>query len=637
MTMQTGRPRLICLENSNRISRSAKRLLILTSVCLVASDAFSQQILTQGTPIANVPVIFSPSGNAGTIPLNSFGNTTPWLLNSDIHATPAQIKVTGSATPATIVASGAPSEDSKPSAVEIIVPGATSMPPSMTSPLLPNVPSSLSEDKVKVPAQTGTPTIGAPVALPAPTAIPDTPVSVPETPATNPQPAAPKNAALEGKAASDLEESARSGPALRKSFSALFTQQRPFLLYSQDASITYLMPNALVDHPKLSRYLRDILEDRALQQWQAQRQTPQAAAAATASVPTAATPATEAAAPSASAPSTEKAAAASEPDRIALTDPDLLEERPALVITGRVEDRFYSPTFTSLYLEEIKSVDGQKRPTQILSFNFDNTTDSAFGLQDLFLAKDEKELAGTIELIDAYIQTDIVRQKSIRLGTLVRPDQDAWLKDLKPSLALLQNFTLVPSRETSKIAGLSFHFNPGLLGAEADGQYDVYVPAAIFSAALSPRFAEHFGGEALRVSRHNAKGFSTASVNVEGLRSGDELGGDMLIEGEVPGNWCNGFHITLSDRENSQIITEGVVKLLPDLPTYGLASNMMRFRAELSVSGDGEKPGSLVFEPYAVEVKDNHVLLQKNSACDPSKPISMPDPLRDLITIDVNY
>jgi hypothetical protein len=44
-----------------------------------------------------------------------------------------------------------------------------------------------------------------------------------------------------------------------------------------------------------------------------------------------------------------------------------------------------------------------------------------------------------------------------------------------------------------------------------------------------------------------------------------------------------------------------------------------------------------VFEPYAVEVKDDHVLLQKNSACNPAKPISMPDPLRDLITIDVNY
>ena len=179
-------------------------------------------------------------------------------------------------------------------------------------------------------------------------------------------------------------------------------------------------------------------------------------------------------------------------------------------------------------------------------------------MQDLFRAKDAKELGSTIELIDAYIQTDIVRQKSIRLGTLVRPDQDSWLKDLQPSLALLQNFTLVPSRETSKISGLAFHFNPGVLGAEADGQYDVYVPASIFSAALSERFAPHFGGEALRVSRHNAKGFSAASVNIEGLRSGAELGGDMLIEGEVPGNWCDGFHLTLTSKGNQQIVTEGV-------------------------------------------------------------------------------
>ncbi|WP_316858127.1 hypothetical protein [uncultured Cohaesibacter sp.] len=451
------------------------------------------------------------------------------------------------------------------------------MPSSLTSPVLPNVPSSLKQDGLEQPLN------------PQEQVTPDTVV---------PESTSAETSASQTQAAKTETASLKKGPRLRESYSPLFTQQRPFLLFAQDLSITYLMPNALVDHPYLSGYLRSILEERALAQWKTSR---------------------------------EELAAKGQEARMAG------EERPPLVINGRVEDRFYSASYSSLYLEEIKSLDGAKLPSQILSFNYDNQAKSPISLSDLFKGKDEKALAATVELIDAYIQTDIVRQKSIRLGTLVRPDQDAWLKDLKPSLELLKNFTFVPSRQTGMIAGLMFHFNPGLLGAEADGMYEVYIPASIFSAMLADKFVEVFGGDALQINRHSGKGFAASSVNIEGLKSGADLGGEMLIEGEVPENWCNGFHLLLVDSESKQIVTEGVVKMLPDLPSYGLASNMMRFRAELRVSGDGVKSGQLTFEPYPITVEDGRVMVKADSACNLEKPIAMPDPDRDAISINVNY
>nr|WP_321463300.1 hypothetical protein [uncultured Cohaesibacter sp.] len=607
MTMQTGKHNPSVRGNDSKKKETVAWLLAFSLVSLASHDTAAQTLLYQQGAALNRPVLNmqDPGGDESASAGQNAG--AQWLLQSERQATPLVIEAGRETMAPSLLAADTSGQKEGETSSEAAPAAGTSMPPSMTSPLLPNVPSSLNQDQLTIPAQTGEAKIGEPIIEVAPSDV--SPATDKEATAADMFEGAEANSEAlspEEKTAVDIEEAAHAGPALRKRFSALFTEQRPFLLYSQDASITYLMPNALVDHPKLSRYLRTILEERALSQWQTQRQK-QLDMAADANAST------------------------------APSDEVLAEERPALVITGRVEDRFYSQEFSSLYLEEDKSVDGQKQLGQIMSVNFNNVTNQPFGLQDLFQAKDSKELDGTIKLIDTYIQTDIVRQKSIRLGTLVRPDQDAWLKDLKPSLTLLQNFTLVPSRDAGKIAGLAFHFNPGILGAEADGQYDVYVPAAIFSAAISEQFAPYFGGEALRISRHNAKGFSSASVNIEGLKSGAELGGDMLIEGEVPGNWCDGFHLTLIDKGTEQIITEGVVKLLPDLPTYGLASHMMRFRAELSVSGDGEKPGTLFFEPYDVEVRDDHVILRPDSACDPQKPITSPNPLKDQISLDVNY
>ena len=223
----------------------------------------------------------------------------------------------------------------------------------------------------------------------------------------------------------EKDQSRTVGPELRNRFSVLFTEQRPFLLYAQDASITYLMPNALIDRPALGRYLRGILEERALSHWQEVRNT----------------------VPQDSSSELPKS-----------------HERPVVTISGRIEDRFASDAYSSLYLKETRQTKAGEGSAQILSFNFSHTDAKAFGLEDLFNSSQRNIFNSTISLIGAYIQTDIVRQKTVRLGTNFSLEQDSWLNKLEPTPDLFSNFTLVPSQLPGKAAGLAFQFNPGLSG-----------------------------------------------------------------------------------------------------------------------------------------------------------------------------
>ncbi|MCT4654897.1 MAG: hypothetical protein N4A65_03695 [Cohaesibacter sp.] len=369
---------------------------------------------------------------------------------------------------------------------------------------------------------------------------------------------------------------------------------KPFLLHSQDATITYLMPGAITQRPDLGLALRTILESRALAFWQ------QARAQQT------------------------------------FVSDKSKENRQPYFLRSQIEDRFQSPRFSSLYWseEEHSSKDRPSRSTNH-TLNYDHQSKQIFGLAEMFSAKDSQTLDGLLQLLSAYIRVDIARQKSIRLGATVSPDQDAWLKDFSPTAGQLASFNLEPSVETGKIAGLTFHFDNGLLGAEADGPYMVYVPASIFSTALGAEFADQFGGELIRASSHSARSLSSAKLHLLGMKSGAELGGTMTIEGEVPQNWCNGLHVTLTDGE--EIVAEGQVELEPDLPTFGLVDNMLRFRADITVNGEGGKEGFLTFEPYGTELEGTQAPLKAGHACDLKKTLVLPNPSIDQIAIPVTY
>jgi hypothetical protein len=365
---------------------------------------------------------------------------------------------------------------------------------------------------------------------------------------------------------------------------------RPFLLHSKDATITYLMPGAILNRPALDFALRSELEDRALDFWQLSRQVRSKLPA--------------------------------------------FSETPFL-LRSRIEDRFQSPRYSSLYWKEEQQTGETVGKLSIHSLTYDHEVKKAIGLRDLLGNQEEDHYRALLDLLNAYIRADVARQKSLRLGASITPDQDAWLKEFSPTEENLSTFSLVPSTETGLIAGLTFHFNPGLLGAAADGAYSVYVPSSIFASSLQQDYAANFGGDALKISNHASNGLSSAMVPLRNLTEGDELAGSMVFEGEAPQNWCNGLHVTLLDGD--EIVSEGAVTMEPNLPGFGLVDGMIRFRVEMDVNGEGGNPGRLVFEPYKVERQNGRAILKKGHACDPEKALELPNPVNDQVSLSVVY
>ncbi|SNZ06995.1 hypothetical protein SAMN06265368_0609 [Cohaesibacter gelatinilyticus] len=365
---------------------------------------------------------------------------------------------------------------------------------------------------------------------------------------------------------------------------------KPFLLHSKDATITYLMPGAIVHRAGLDLALRSELENRALDFWQLSRQVRSKLPAFSVS---------------------------------------------PFLLRSRVEDRFQSSHYSSLYWQEEQQTGDASGTLSIHTLTYDHESEKVIGLQDLLGSQDDNHYRALLDLLNAYIRADIARQKSLRLGSSITPDQDAWLKEFSPTEEKLSTFNLVPSTENGLIAGLTFYFNPGLLGAEADGAYSVYVPSSIFATSLQPDYAANFGGEALKVNTYASNGLSSAMVHLRNLKEGDELAGSMVIEGEVPQNWCNGLHVTLLDGD--EIVSEGAVTMEPNLQGFGLVDGMIRFRVEMDVNGEGGNPGRLTFEPYQVEQQDGQAVLKKGHGCDPQKSLTLPNPINDQISLSVVY
>lgn len=73
--------------------------------------------------------------------------------------------------------------------------------------------------------------------------------------------------------------------------------------------------------------------------------------------------------------------------------------------------------------------------------------------------------------------------------------RDSFINDgIKPKLLELGPVTLVPSTESGKSAGLTFHYSPYGVGPYAEGPYTIFVRWTDFRQYLSPQGAATFGG-----------------------------------------------------------------------------------------------------------------------------------------------
>ena len=74
------------------------------------------------------------------------------------------------------------------------------------------------------------------------------------------------------------------------------------------------------------------------------------------------------------------------------------------------------------------------------------------------------------------------------------PDDNEWLKEIKPSLLALGPVTLAPSTEAGKSSGLTFHFSPYMVGPYAEGPLVAFVPWTSLKDFLTPEGTALFGG-----------------------------------------------------------------------------------------------------------------------------------------------
>jgi hypothetical protein len=72
---------------------------------------------------------------------------------------------------------------------------------------------------------------------------------------------------------------------------------------------------------------------------------------------------------------------------------------------------------------------------------------------------------------------------------------DMWSKDWKPRFSTFGEPSLAPSTETGKSSGVTFHFSPYEVGAYVEGDYVVFIPAAVLKPLLTPESQKLFGGE----------------------------------------------------------------------------------------------------------------------------------------------
>jgi hypothetical protein len=82
--------------------------------------------------------------------------------------------------------------------------------------------------------------------------------------------------------------------------------------------------------------------------------------------------------------------------------------------------------------------------------------------------------------------------------------RDSFISDgIKPAILEIGPVTLVPSTETGKSSGLTFHYSPYGVGPYVEGPYTVFVRWTAFRQYLSPNGMAVFGGERPKSDEEN--------------------------------------------------------------------------------------------------------------------------------------
>ena len=130
--------------------------------------------------------------------------------------------------------------------------------------------------------------------------------------------------------------------------------------------------------------------------------------------------------------------------------------------------------------------------TGFATTNWDRSRSKVVRIGDI-LAETAKD-GPAMTALAAGLRRGVLAEKKER-GAQVEGDAESVATALPADPAQLPPFTLEPSTEPGKAAGLTFHIDPYRVGSYAEGTYLSFVPWGDFAAHLRPDWKDVFGGD----------------------------------------------------------------------------------------------------------------------------------------------
>jgi len=141
------------------------------------------------------------------------------------------------------------------------------------------------------------------------------------------------------------------------------------------------------------------------------------------------------------------------------------------------------------------SFTGGAHPNTYLStINWDRTATRAIGLGDMLTdtANDGSALTAVAELVRAAVAEEYRRRGDRDIDPTA---QRQAMRYIEPRLGKLGAPSLAPSTMHGKASGITFHFEPYLVGGFADGVFVAFVPWRGLAPHLKPQARALFDGE----------------------------------------------------------------------------------------------------------------------------------------------
>ncbi len=156
--------------------------------------------------------------------------------------------------------------------------------------------------------------------------------------------------------------------------------------------------------------------------------------------------------------------------------------------TRAFAEQFRTPRFVSYIEIGTVSQGDSEGVVTFRTVNFDKDGDRELSLGDILDGAADK--SRTLEALAAYARADL----KDRAGD-EEEESDALNAIAKPDLGIYERFTLCPSTQIGKAAGLTIHFPPSGAGPYAGSDFHVTIPYTVFAKFLKPGMKALFAGE----------------------------------------------------------------------------------------------------------------------------------------------